>query len=39
LGYGSETARDSMDAETRRFHRRIELLDELIAAVGSTVRR
>jgi hypothetical protein len=33
LGYGSESARESMDAETRRLHRRIELLDELLAAL------
>jgi hypothetical protein len=35
LGYGSETARASMDAETRRLRRRIELLDALIAALDS----
>ena len=38
FGYGSETARDSMDAETRRLHRRIALLDELIAALGPAAR-
>jgi hypothetical protein len=38
LGYGSETARASMDAETRRLRRRIELLDELIAALDSASR-
>ena len=34
FGYGSDTARESMDAETRTLARRIELLDELIAALG-----
>jgi len=33
FGYGSETARESMDAETRRLRRRIELLDALVAAL------
>jgi hypothetical protein len=33
-GYGSETARESMDAETRRLRRRIELLDALVEALG-----
>jgi len=33
LGYGSESARESMDAETRRLHRRIELLDDVLAAL------
>lgn len=32
LGYGSNSARGSMDEETRRLRRRIELLDALIAA-------
>jgi hypothetical protein len=35
LGYGSESARESMDAETRRLRRRIELLDALIAALAA----
>ncbi len=34
FGYGSETARQSMDAETRRLRRRIELLDALVDALG-----
>jgi hypothetical protein len=34
FGYGSDSARETMDDETRRLRRRIELLDELIAAVG-----
>jgi hypothetical protein len=38
LGYGSETAREAMDVETRRLRRRIELLDELIAALDSASR-
>jgi len=33
-GYGSETARESMDAETRRLRRRIELLDALVEALA-----
>jgi hypothetical protein len=33
FGYGTDTARDSMDAETRKLRRRIELLDALIEAV------
>jgi hypothetical protein len=33
FGYGSETARESMDAETRKLRRRIELLDALIMSV------
>jgi hypothetical protein len=37
FGYGSESARESMDEETRRLRRRIELLDELLAAVGRTI--
>jgi hypothetical protein len=34
FGYGSESARETMDDETRTLRRRIELLDELIAALG-----
>ena len=33
FGYGSESARESMDVETRRLRRRLELLDELLAAL------
>jgi len=33
FGYGSESARDSMDDEVVRLRRRIELLDALIAAI------
>jgi hypothetical protein len=33
LGYGSDSARESMDDEARRLRRRIELLDALIAAI------
>jgi hypothetical protein len=33
FGYGSDTARESMDAETGKLRRRIELLDALIASV------
>ena len=33
FGYGSESARDSMDEEVVRLRRRIELLDALIAAI------
>ncbi len=36
FGYGSETARESMDAETRRLRRRIELLDALVDALGQS---
>lgn len=39
FGYGSESARDSMDEETRRLRRRIELLDELVAAVTAAIER
>ena len=35
FGYGSESARDSMDQETRTLRRRIELLDELIGALAT----
>jgi len=31
FGYGSDTSRESMDAETRQLRRRIELLDALLA--------
>ena len=34
LGYGTDSARESMDHETRQLRRRIELLDALIAALG-----
>jgi len=34
LGYGTDSARESMDDETRQLRRRIDLLDELIAALG-----
>ena len=33
FGYGSESARDSMDEHVIRLRRRIELLDALIAAI------
>lgn len=33
FGYGSDSARDSMDEEVVRLRRRIELLDALIAAI------
>jgi hypothetical protein len=39
LGYGTETARESMDEETRRLRRRVELLDRLVAAVTKAVGR
>jgi len=34
LGYGTDSARESMDDETSQLRRRIELLDGLIAALG-----
>lgn len=34
LGYGSDSARESMDDEVTRLRRRIELLDALIAAIN-----
>jgi len=34
LGYGTDSARESIDEETRSLRRRIELLDALIAALG-----
>jgi hypothetical protein len=34
LGYGTDSARESMDEETRSLRRRIELLDALIAVLG-----
>ena len=37
FGYGSETARESMDAETRKLRRRIDLLDSLIGAIDRAV--
>jgi hypothetical protein len=33
FGYGSESARDSMDDDVVRLRRRIDLLDALIAAI------
>jgi hypothetical protein len=39
LGYGSESARDSMDAETGGHRRRIELLDELLSALNAVIER
>ena len=39
LGYGSESARESMDAATDRHRRRIELLDELLEALNAAVSR
>ncbi|HEY7970424.1 MAG TPA: hypothetical protein VID95_10550 [Candidatus Limnocylindrales bacterium] len=33
LGYGTDSARESMDDETRSLRRRIELLDALIVAL------
>jgi len=33
FGYGSDSARESMDEETRTLRRRIELLDRLLAAL------
>lgn len=38
FGYGSESARESMDAETRKLRRRIELLDGLIGALDAAGR-
>jgi hypothetical protein len=35
FGYGSDAARDTMDDETRRLRRRIELLDGLIGALDA----
>jgi hypothetical protein len=35
LGYGSDSARESMDDDVRRLRRRIELLDALIAAIDA----
>jgi hypothetical protein len=35
FGYGSDSARESMDADARRLRRRIELLDELLAAIDA----
>jgi hypothetical protein len=34
FGYGSDSAREAMDDETRRLRRRIELLDLLLAAIA-----
>jgi hypothetical protein len=36
LGYGTDSARESIDEETRSLRRRIELLDALIASLGGT---
>ena len=33
LGYGTDSARESIDEETRSLRRRIELLDALIASI------
>ena len=38
LGYGSETARESMSDEVIQLRRRWEMLDRLIAAVESEAR-
>jgi hypothetical protein len=35
FGYGSESARDSMDDDVGRLRRRIELLDALIGAIDA----
>jgi hypothetical protein len=35
FGYGSESARDGMSDEVRRLRLRTEMLDRLIAALGS----
>ena len=35
FGYGSDTARASMDDDVARFRRRIELLDALLAALDA----
>jgi hypothetical protein len=37
LGYGSDSARDSMSEETRSLRRRWEMLDRLIAALDATL--
>ena len=34
FGYGTDSARDAMDAETHQLRRRIELLDQLLARIG-----
>jgi hypothetical protein len=36
LGYGSDSARDAMDDETRTLRRRIELLDVLIESLRAS---
>jgi hypothetical protein len=38
FGYGSDTARESMDAETRQHRDRIELLDRLLKALDEAAR-
>jgi hypothetical protein len=38
LGYGSETARESMTAETIRLRRRHDMLDRLLAALDDATR-
>jgi len=35
LGYGSDSARDSMSAEVSDRRRRLEMLDRLLAAIGT----
>ena len=37
FGYGSDSARDGMSAEVRQLARRIELLDQLLAAVTDAI--
>jgi hypothetical protein len=39
LGYGSDTARDSMTAEAARLRLRHDMLDRLIAALDQATRR
>jgi hypothetical protein len=39
FGYGTDSARDAMDDETRRLRRRIELLDHLLAALDQAATR
>jgi hypothetical protein len=37
FGYGSDSARESMDSETAGLRRRIELLDALVAALERAI--
>jgi hypothetical protein len=37
-GYGSESAREVMSSEVEHHRRRIELLDRLVAALGTAAR-